>query len=249
MRYDGLSAAYWQRQAERINTIREKINARESSAPGRVIPDSLDIVIGTGRVLDVAVMFLDISGFSSRPSGARVDQAVNVRVLALFFSEMVRIAEDYGGSVEKNTGDGLLVFFEDGGGDPPAEGTQRALACAMTMFAANDVYIRAILERSRIQPIEFRVSIDHGPVTIARLGAAKRFNSVVAVGSTANFASKMLANARAGEIVLGQNARSRVPSVWGHFVELAVLVTGWVHANTPMPYLLYRFTGRWQHLV
>jgi site-specific recombinase XerD len=40
-----------------------------------------------------------------------------------------------GDTVEKNTGDGLMAYFEDGGqqGEP---GSKRAVACALTMMAA-----------------------------------------------------------------------------------------------------------------
>ena len=33
--------------------------------------------------------------------------------LNLFFSELVKVAEDYGGTVEKNTGDGLMAYFDE----------------------------------------------------------------------------------------------------------------------------------------
>jgi adenylate cyclase len=41
-----------------------------------------------------------------------------LRVLNLYFSEMIKIAEEYGGTVEKNTGDGLMAYFEDNSGEP-----------------------------------------------------------------------------------------------------------------------------------
>jgi class 3 adenylate cyclase len=38
-------------------------------------------------------------------------------VLNLHCSEMTRVAEEYGGTVEKNTGDDLMAYFEDNSGD------------------------------------------------------------------------------------------------------------------------------------
>ena len=94
-----------------------------------------------------------------------------------------------------------MAYFQDG---PDLPATKRAVACALTMMRANDRLIRPILVASTIVPIAFRISIDYGPVTIARLGAAQRFNAYVAIGATANFASKMLAHAKPGEIRVGR---------------------------------------------
>jgi len=250
MRYDGLAASYWGEQAQRIEDLRKKINAQSVVSAGRAIPDDEALVIGSGRRVNLAVMFLDISSSSARPSYTEPEQWTNLRVLNLFFSEMVKIAEDYGGFVEKNTGDGLLAYFEDGGGNPPEGGTTRAVASALTMVAANEHYIATILRNSLIPPIGFRVSIDYGPVTIGRLGAPRRFNSIVAIGTPANFASKMLARAKPGEIVLGDQAKLQLPMIWQtRFTELAVLFTGWNYTLTGLPYPLYRFMGRWIRLV
>jgi adenylate cyclase len=158
---------------------------------------------------------------------------------------MMKIAEDYGGTVEKNTGDGLMAYFEDGGS---VTASKRAVACAMTMMRANDALIRPILEATvDADPIEFRVSIDYGPVTIARLGAAQRFNAYVAIGSTANFASKMLAQAKPGEIVLGADAVNQLPTSWQTtYAVLSSTSTGWTQGPNGTPYYLYRYIGRWK---
>ena len=91
---------------QRVESLRRAINERSQVRPGRVIPEGDDVAIGSGRRLNLAILFLDISGFSARCSFHPEEQATNLRVLNLFFSEMIKIAEDYGGVVEKNTGDG-----------------------------------------------------------------------------------------------------------------------------------------------
>jgi len=246
MTYDSLPQAYWDEQIARVGALLDKINANDAPALGRVVPGDEDLAIGGGRRLDLAVMFLDISGFSRRRSVTASEQDMMVRILSLFFTEMIKIAEDYGGTVEKNTGDGLMTYFEAEGQEPASK---RALTSAMTMMTANEKLIRPILLKSRLDPIEFRVSIDYGPVTVARLGAARRFNANVAIGSAANFAAKMLAKAKSGEIVLGSAAYAQLPVAWRDFAgERAVTDTGWstADATSMQPYILYRYTGRWK---
>jgi len=135
MDYDRLTQTYWNAQIARVIEVRDKIIEREGAiAAGRVVPGDEDLTIGTGRRLDMAVMFLDVCSFSGRPSETPAEQELMLQVLNLFFTEMVKIAEEYGGVVEKNTGDGLMAYFNDNDGTPPESGCKRAVACALTMM-------------------------------------------------------------------------------------------------------------------
>jgi class 3 adenylate cyclase len=248
MDYDALPIAYWQEQVQRILSMLSKIQERAGDVvKGRQVPEDEVLLLGSGRHLSMAVLFLDICGFSSRPSATAAQQAVLVHVFNLFFSELIRISEDYGGTVEKNTGDGLMVYFEDSGGNPPEDGCKRAIAAALTMLYATQKAINPILENASIQRINFRVGIDHGDVTIAEVGAARRFRSRVAIGATANIASKILEVAGPDEIVIGDQVRKRLPPAWSNqFAELHTQQTGWIYVLSGAPYPFYRYTGRWR---
>ena len=249
MDYDGLRKAYWRSQCERVQSLREKIVARPKVGEGRVVPEDDALTIGDGRRLRMAVMFIDISNFSTRPMETVEEQDLMLRILNLFFTEMIRIAEEYGGVIEKNTGDGLMAYFEDGGGDPPEVGTKRAIACALSMMTANTHLITPILRATLTPEIQFRVSIEYGPVTVARIGSPRRFNTNAAIGTSANFASKMLAKAEPGEIVLGATARQQLPVHWQTlWTELLTLDTGWIYRASGNAYPLYRYIGRWNEL-
>lgn len=156
MNYDALELSYWEIQIKRISSLVEKISARPTIGNGRVVPDDADLSIGDGRRLSMAVMFIDICGFSGRPMETIEEQDLTLRVLNLFFTEMIRIAEDYGGNVEKNTGDGLFIYFNDNEGNPPENGPKRAVSCALTMFAATKHLINPVLNNSNTAPIKFR---------------------------------------------------------------------------------------------
>lgn len=251
MNYEGLEKSYWDAQIERIERLHAKIAARASSPVGRVIPDGTDLAIGAGRRLNLTVMFIDISRFSSRRSVTADEQELMLRVLNLFFTEMIRVVEDYGGAVEKNTGDGLMAYFEDQPGDDfTGNSVKRAVACALTMAAANEHLISPILRATGVPPFEFRATMDYGAVTVARIGAPQRFNANVAIGNTANFAAKMLGFVNSGDIALGAAARNRLPALWQTlWTTLSPISTGWVYTDTNLPYPLYLYTGRWAKLV
>ena len=61
--------AYLSRQVERSETLLERLRARGPAARlGRGIPEAGDLPIDEGRTLEATVLFLDISGFSTRGS-------------------------------------------------------------------------------------------------------------------------------------------------------------------------------------
>lgn len=249
MNFWGLTASYWKKQTERVEKVREQINTRLSNPQGRTVPSIDDLSIGTGRHITAAVMFIDICSFSDRSSESRENQESILATLNLFFSEMIKIANDYGGTVEKNTGDGLMAYFEDGVATEP-DGSHKALSCALSMMAANQHLITPILNNSNIEAIKFRISIEHGNVTIAKVGAAQVFNSIVAIGTTANLASKMLAHCGENEIILGERAKAKIPQDWAaSWATIHKVESGWVYSKTNSNYPLYLYQGRWSKLL
>jgi adenylate cyclase len=251
MNFNGLPSSYWVSQKTRVEDLRLKISAGDNSTDGRIVPTDNDLVIGAGRRLPLSILFTDISGFSNRASLTPEQQEMNLRIFNLYFTEMIRIVEDYGGTVEKNTGDGLMAYFEDAPEyQADDNSTKRALACALTMFAANQYLLSPIYQASNVPVIEFRASIEYGTITIAKLGAPRRFNANVAIGNAANFASKMLSLLKASEIGLGSAARDRLPTAWrSAWTTLSDESTGWVFNGTTTPYPLYLYSGRWSTLI
>ena len=245
MNYDAFEPAYLTTQIDRI--LKNLIGIRQrTGSPGREIPDTDSLVIGDGRRLLMAILFLDVCKFSARLSNSEEEQNDILGTFNIFFTEMVRILEDYGGTVEKNTGDGLMAYFEDRGGDPPETGSKRALAASLTMFRTSTQLINPLLKKSAKQKIEFRVAIDYGPVTIAKLGAPRRFNSCVAIGTAANIACKMLKFAGPNEIVIGDQLRQQLLyPPWILYEEKLTDNSGWIYLPSGFPYPFHRYTGRW----
>jgi class 3 adenylate cyclase len=240
-----LTRAYVDRQIERSRKSLEQIVQRSRVAAGRVIPETCDIAIHTGRRVEAAVMFLDICKFSARPSWTAEQQESLLAILSFFFTEMIRIVEDYGGVVEKNTGDGLMAYFtSDGAGG--ASASQKAVAAALTMFSATATIINPVLQKSGLQQIDFRVCLDYGPVTLAKVGAAHGFNGIVAIGATANVASEMLGFADPNTILMGTMALQGLPDLWRKsWISLKTIETGWYLTDTATPYAFWQYNGRW----
>lgn len=241
-----LTKSYYIKQCQRTIKVLERIRSKGNVASGRAIPDSDDIAIHTGRRITATVMFLDISRFSSRASSTEEEQLNLLQILSLFFTEMIKVIEDYGGVVEKNTGDGLMAYFvRDSSSATSAQ--QNALAAALTMFSATVHLINPVISNSHMEPLDFRICMDHGPITIAKVGAARGFNGIVAIGATANVANKMLAVADPNTILLGDRVIEGLPQQWCHkYLNLKSSDTGWIYTVNGAPYCFWQYEGRWR---
>lgn len=250
MDYDKLSPTYFAEQQQKISRLQSQISARDLASAlslGRVVPEEHDLALGTGRRLNMAVMFVDVVGFSAKTTLTLAEQHSMLNALNLFFTTLTRIATDYGGIVEKNTGDGLMIYFEDGGGDPSAPGVRRAVACSLTMQRICRDGLQPAWNALGVPHLPFRISIEYGELTIAKLGLPRGFNSYVAIGSAANFAAKMLAKGGPGDIVMGHRAMLQMPQDWQRdFFSKIEEPSGWVFGGTDIPYPVFKFTGVWR---
>lgn len=224
----------------------KQINETEAAyKEGRKVPQSERIGYDHGRSMPATVMFIDISGFSSLQSENAEQQKALAPVLGIFFRAVGRVISDYGGHIEKHTGDGLMTYFVDSE-HSDKNSTQRALESALTCFSVTDEIINPLLHRSGHRMIDYRFALDHGQITIAKLGSPRRFDQMVAIGTTANIASKMLKFVGPNEIALGDSAYRRIHSEWAVKFALPIpTASGWLYTATETPYTFYRYKGRW----
>jgi adenylate cyclase len=236
--------AYRVKQHLRVQALAKAVfSRRDAVRAGRVIPDHGDLPIGAGRRFDATVMFLDICGSSGRGSDNPLAQSEMLAALTLLFSEMIRVIEDHGGRVEKNTGDGLMAYFS--AGEPGKTIQATALSAALTMVATADRLVAPLLALMGVGPLPFRICLDHGPLTVAEVGATRGFRGIVAIGMTANIASKMLALAGEDTILIGQSVLEGLPSDWAVHVDNPQ-ATNFIYSASGVPYLCHRYHGRWQ---
>ena len=177
---------------------------------GRKMPDEDNLNLGEGSYLKVAVLFLDLCGFTDIPSSNFEQQSKLLNTLNLFIPPMLSITKDYGGYYEKNTGDGLMAYF---GADDKEDSIKvlSAVNAAITMHYFNKNILTPYLLSKYKDPLRFRIGIDFGYITISKLGIRSN-NSFVAIGTTANLACRLLEKGGHGEIIIGNNVKNNLPS-------------------------------------
>jgi len=215
--------------------------------PGEKMPEEDQVTIGSGRQMEVAIMFLDICGYSSWFNDSFEAQKFVLAIMNIFMAEMMNIVRDHSGEFEKNTGDGLMAYFGCDTNDPK-KCVESAIDAALTMHYFNDNLLTPYLNRQGYREgINFRVGIDFGKVTIGRVGIPGGMNSFVAIGTTANIACKLLNVAASGDIVIGQHVKNILPVYRQNYCQILLQQTGFVYIVNNSPYFAYKYIGRWKH--
>ncbi len=228
------------RGRRRVGVLQDRI---QGITDGRVMPDRDDITIGSGKRFELAVLFLDVCGFSARPNWTPEEQQVVLGIMNIFMAEMLSIIHDFGGTYEKNTGDGLMAYFgEDGSTE--AERVKPAVEAALVMHYVNDQIISPWLTGQNVQPITFRVGIDHGPVTVARVGIRGEKSSRVAIGTTANIACKLMNRIPNGGICIGNNVYQSLPHNWTQSCRQCDQPSGFVYIVNNAAYVAWELNQR-----
>lgn len=136
------------------------------------------------RTQNVAVMFVDIAGFTAFADGRDPEDVI--QTLRDFHSRMEHAVFDHGGTLDKFLGDGLMATF----GTPFAgeNDAGNALRCARAMIRSVDDMNRARAEQSQPE-LQVGFGIHNGPVVLGDIGANRLEFAVI--GSTVNVASRL----------------------------------------------------------
>lgn len=174
----------------------------------------------------LTVMFSDIVGFTGTTSTWQPEDITDV--LNKYFSEMSKIAADYGGTVDKFIGDGMVIFF----GDPDSRGPQQdALQCvkmAMAMQARMVDLQRLWRDVGCNKPFQIRIGINTGYCDVGNFGSQLRMHYTI-IGPEVNLASRLEQACEPGSILLSGKtwalvrddvqAETRAPVVAKGFAE------------------------------
>lgn len=182
------------RQAE---VARERANLARYFPPN--IVDQLadrDEPLGAVREQNVAVMFVDIVGFTKYAEGQTASQIVGT--LREFHARTERTVFDHGGTLDKFLGDGVMATF----GTPRSGGmdASNALGCARALLNSMDQWNR---ERKLGGGAELKVSIGlhYGAVVLGDIGSERRLEFAV-LGDSVNVASRLEGLTRALRVQL-----------------------------------------------
>jgi adenylate cyclase len=146
---------------------------------------------------EVTVVFIDLRGFTAFAETAEPEELMGV--LRDYHARMGELIVAYEGTLERFTGDGMMIFFNDPVEVPDA--VERALRMTVAMREGMDDL--AGRWRQRGHELHVGVGIAQGYATIGAIGFEGRLD-YGAIGSVTNLASRLCAEAPAGHILISQ---------------------------------------------
>ncbi len=143
----------------------------------------------------LTICFADLKGFTTASETMKSDDTVNL--LNEYFTEMTKLIFNYGGTLDKFIGDGILVFF----GDPiPFDNhAERAIRMAIDMREKVQELHKHWLEKGC--NIDICFGINTGYATVGNIGSSTQMNYTV-IGHQVNIAHRLQLEAKAGQILV-----------------------------------------------
>jgi class 3 adenylate cyclase len=146
---------------------------------------------------EVTVAFLDLRGFTAFAETAEPEELMGV--LREYHAAMGALVLEHEGTLERFTGDGMMVFFNDPVPVPnPAE---RAIRMAVAMRQR----VTELVERWRKHgyDLDLGVGIAQGYATIGAIGFEGRWD-YGAIGTVTNLAARLCGEAKPGQVLISK---------------------------------------------
>jgi class 3 adenylate cyclase/CheY-like chemotaxis protein len=144
---------------------------------------------------EITVVFVDLRGFTAFAESVEPEELMGV--LREYHAEMGKLIIGFEGTLERFTGDGMMVFFNDP--VPVPDPAARAVRLALAM---RDRVAELSVEWRRLDyALDFGVGVAQGYATMGAIGFEGRLD-YGAIGSVTNLAARLCAEAKPGQILV-----------------------------------------------
>ncbi len=174
-------------------------------------PQLADLVVSDENLLqshrrEIVVVFTDLRNFT--PFAEHSEPEEVMEVLGEYHRAIGSLVHAYGGTLERFTGDGIMVFFNDPiTCDDPAE---RAVRMALELRDAVKVLSAQWFRRGHDLPVG--IGIAQGFATLGRIGFEGRFD-YAAIGSVTNLAARLCSDAGPWQVLVTDRVLARTEHV------------------------------------
>ena len=152
---------------------------------------------------EVAVVFVDLRGFTAFAEATEPEEVMGL--LREYHAAMGRLVLEFEATLERFTGDGMMIFFNDPVIVPDAALRAVRLGLAMRDSAAG----LAERWRKRGYNLGIGVAVAQGYATIGAIGFEGRMD-YGAIGTVTNLAARLCAAAATGQVLISQRVYANV---------------------------------------
>lgn len=203
-----LNADLESRVAEQVDELERVNRLRRFMAPqlAQAIVSAGDEKILENHRREIVAMFCDLRGFTSFSETAEPEDIM--AVLAEYHGAIGPLIRKHEGTLDRFTGDGMLVFFNDP--LPCPDAPERAAKLAIEMRDA----VRSLQAgwTRRGHRLGFGIGMAQGYATLGRIGFEDRFD-YTAIGAVINLAARLCSEAADGQILVSGRLASAAAGV------------------------------------
>lgn len=155
---------------------------------------------------DITVVFCDVRGFTAFAETAEPEEVTSF--LREYHTRLGALIHKYEGTLERFTGDGLMVLFNDPlrCTDPSIRAVRMAVEMRMQVNEATTKW------RKQGYELGFGMGISYGYATLGRIGFEGRFD-YSATGTVVNVAARLCGEALDGQILIDGKVLSAIEAV------------------------------------
>lgn len=183
---------------ERQNVTRTFERYVAPNIVNEILKEGTDSLKLGGKLCDIAVLFVDIRGFTTMSE--RLSPEEVVYILNQYLSMTSACVERHQGTLDKFVGDATMAFW----GAPIAddEAIYHAALTAIDIIKGADE-LSAKLKAEVNEEIHVGVGVNFGPAVVGNMGSERRMD-YTAIGDTVNTSARLEANAPGGTIYVSR---------------------------------------------
>ncbi len=151
-----------------------------------------------GRLCDIAVMFVDIRGFTSMSERLKPEEVV--RILNRYLTITSGCVEENRGTLDKFVGDATMAFW---GAPLPVDNPALPAANAALAIVKKTMELSAQLKEETGEELRVGIGIHYGPAVVGNMGSQRRMD-YTAIGDTVNTAARLESNAPGNTIYISR---------------------------------------------
>lgn len=151
-----------------------------------------------GKLVDIAVLFVDVRGFT--PMSELLTPVQVVEILNRYLTLISSCIMKNGGTLDKFVGDAAMAFW--GAPLPQEDYIMHAVQAAMDMVSGSASLSQELMEKYG-RTVFFGIGVHVGEAVVGNIGSPQRMD-YTAIGDTVNTAARLEANAPGGTVYISR---------------------------------------------
>ena len=171
---------------------------------GEILKEGTDSLKLGGKLCDIAVLFVDIRGFTTMSERLSPEEVVNI--LNQYLSMTSACIDAHNGTLDKFIGDATMAFW-----GAPIEDEDPVYHAALTALdiVEGAKKLSDKLKEETGEVLNVGVGVHFGPAVVGNMGSERRMD-YTAIGDTVNTSARLEANAPAGTVYISRAAADRL---------------------------------------